>query len=261
MDEKNRNAIEEIIPNTVMGVVPILLAGTGADPMLITLAAASGEAAAKVILNGLPDIVHKQLSDYERNRINIFHKFVVAEINAQKKNNNKIRNDNFIVMDDDDSNRSPVSEIAEKIYNVVYKEFEQKKIKHIAKLMVYILYHSELSKEDALFYIDTAAELSFRQLQLMAYLGEKTRLINKPLDQKNTILIKELFDIANKELCENKLDDNNSSALLSYEDIPPSGKDSKGSEMRLTKIGLNLYIMMGLEEVEYKDIMSDLAET
>ena len=76
---------------------------------------------------------------------------------------------------------------------MVYKEFEQKKIKHIAKLMVYILYHSELSKEDAMLYIDIAAELSFRKLQLMAYFGKETRLINKPLDQKNIILIKELL--------------------------------------------------------------------
>ena len=124
--------------------------------------------------------------------------------------------------------------------------------------MVYILYHSELSKEDAMFYIDIAAELSFRKLQLMAYFGKETRLINKPLDQKNTIVIKELFDIANKELCEKKFDDNNSSAMFSYEDIPPNERDSKGSEMRLTKIGLNLYIMMGLEEVEYKDITTNL---
>lgn len=185
----------------------------------------------------------------------MFHEYVIKEFEAQKNNGNNLRNFNI---SEDDSDRLPSVEIAEKIYNVVYKEFEQKKIKHIAKLMVYILYHSELSKEDAMFYIDIAAELSFRKLQLMAYLGEKTRLINKPLDQKNTIVIKELFDIANKELCEKKLDDNNSSAMFSYEDIPPNERDSKGSEMRLTKIGLNLYIMMGLEEVEYKDITTNL---
>lgn len=138
----------------------------------------------------------------------MFHEYVIKEIEAQKNVGNKLRNLNI---SEDDSDRLPSVEIAEKIYNVVYKEFEQKKIKHIAKLMVYILYHSELSKEDAMLYIDIAAELSFRKLQLMAYFGKETRLINKPI-----ILIKELFDIANKELCEKKLDDNNSSALLSY---------------------------------------------
>lgn len=257
-DEKNKN-LESILllGIEILGPTASSLAGfmTG-GPMGAVIGGGGGVILSKALIYLAGEVAGRTLSDREKVRIGAVMGYSILKIEERIKKGEIIRSDNFF--NKDYSNRSDADEIYEGIIISAQREHEEKKIKYLGNMMANLAFDKSVDKNQANFYIEVSKGLTFRQLCLIKLISkirrnfyhEEIRKENyreeKDFNSKQVSLLTEIYDLFNKNLiaCSDGV------YLIDIVDINPS-------KLVLDPVGLDLYYLMELEDIE-EEYLEDL---
>lgn len=237
----------EILGTTIASTVGFAVGG----PMGAVIGAGGGVILSKGLLCLASEVTDRMLSDREKVRIGAVMGYSILKIEEKIKKGEIIRDDDFF--NKDYSNRSDADEIYEGIIMSAQREHEEKKIKYLGNMMANLAFDENIDKDQANFYLEISKGLTFRQLCLIRLISKiRGNFYYKEIRKENyrkekdfnsieVSLLTEIYDLFNKKLvaCGDGI------YLLDIVDINPS-------KLVLDPMGLDLYDLMELEDIEEK---------
>ncbi len=233
------------------------LAAPGASGFLA--AAALGPAVEHAILATSTEFVHKQLATREKMRIGGVMAATATRINERLEEGERPRHDGFF--DPVLGQRSTANEIYEGALVAAQREHEEKKVPFLGNLLASVSFDEEIDRGHANLLVRQAEALSYRQLCILALIGEVTILAkaDSPLED---LFVPELRKGAYRG---RPPTDNEVAAMQEAWDLQvrslayvgPTAMDYawvNPSEMVLRDMGLALYRTMELWTIDREDM-------
>ena len=209
----------------------------------------------------IQEIIERSFSNRQQIRIAATSTFIFNGIKTRLDNGETIRNDNFFERSIYD--RSSAEELFEGTLLRCANQFQEKKILHISKIFEETVFCATISPETANQLLELANSLTYRKLSLISFYGRRDSDINDvvlmrdpyvwyphiSLTTNEKMLTQDLYELINSDLLVN-----NNIAMFSNKDILPD-------KITLSKTGLDLFIIMELQEIDKNyilNIVSDL---
>ena len=202
------------------------------------------------------EIIERSLSDRQKIRIAATTTFLFDGIAKRIKNGEKVRSDDFF--DQDVLNRSKAEELFEGTLLKCSNQYQEKKIKYISRIFEETIFEETISAESANQILTIAESLTYRKICLISFYGRRNvdflgeilmrdvyswyPNIKYSTDQK--LLIQDLFELINLDIL-----DKGNMMMVSNKDIIPD-------EINLSEIGLTLYNIMNLREIERSALLT-----
>ena len=226
--------------------------------------AAIGGATIPLLTRGLieigNDIEGRFLSKREKMRIGGVTTYAIIKIQEKLATGEKLRDDYFFQLPSLGHpacseiliiERPPAEEVIEGILLSVQREHEEKKLPFIGNLMANILFKSNIDKMQANLMIRVSQSISYRQLCILSIFAHTEDFVllrdrdyreEERIDFKLISLLQEICDLWTQGIlnCSGE-------ANLGLADVNPS-------RMRVQGMGILLYNLMELSEIDEKDI-------
>lgn len=229
-----------------LAVDPVSAAGVGAMSVLI----AKG---AKYLLG---DLVNRQMSHRETERIGATAAIALATIREKIQKGESPRNDGFF--DSNANKRSSANEIFEGVLQKSKSEYEEKKLKFLGKFFANLAFAPTISLGEANHYLNILDDLTYRQICILALIAMKSGLVITlrknnyigigGIDFESVSLLQEIFVLNSYGLvlCKNP-GDSNYMALLSWHYIIPDN-------LVLSDMGKRLVALSEILTLDVKDL-------
>jgi hypothetical protein len=209
--------------------------------------ALGGGAAGVVVAKGLIEFANRYLSHREQARVGAAAGLTIVSIEDRIKNGQVLRQDNFF--EADEINRSKAEELFEGILLKCKNEYEEKKISYITKIYEQVAFDTSIKPEHANQVLNTAQQLSYRQLILLAFVGrnEDNKYQLREISYRDDTLsftsdlqfLLQDFVVLERQGLIFRNDD---TTILDLADVAPGS-------MALTLIGQDYYKLLGLSEM------------
>lgn len=206
-----------------------------------------GGAAGVIVAKSLTEFADRFLSHREQVRVGAAAGLAIVGIQDRIDNGQQLRQDNFF--ETSDINRSKGEELFEGILLKCKNEYEEKKIKYITKIYENVAFDTTIKPEHANQVLNTAQQLSFRQLAILALVGQNidNKFNLRKADYRNdtTYFTSELqfllqdFVILEKQGLIYRNDD---TTLLDFSDVAPG-------LMILSLVGIDYFKFLNLSEM------------
>lgn len=155
------------VSGSIGGVSGFLVASvvTG-DPLLgIATGGAIRGLTSEMVKRRLGDIIDRQISMREKNRVADATYFAIAKIQTKLENNDQLGNLKFFSYDETGSNKP--DEVFENFVMKCQREPQEKKIPYMANLFANLIFYQYASNELAHQLINFSETLTYRQLQIL----------------------------------------------------------------------------------------------
>jgi len=171
-DEKTCLAIELINGGTELaGSVIGGAIGSVGGPGGIVGGEAAGVAATRVLRRVGAEVHQRLLAPRQRVRVGAAYAFAADAISAQLVAGYRPRTDGFF--EDDPTGRSPADELLEGVLSAAADAYEERKVRFLGWLYASLAFADDVSRPYANLMISQAEHLRFRQLCVLAILGER----------------------------------------------------------------------------------------
>ncbi len=193
------------------------------------------------------ELENKLLSPREEMRIGASLRYIYEKNEENSKANKDLNKGLF---QDEESFLSPVEQLFEATLLNVQREYEEKKIKHQSFLFSNIISDENIDKYFAIYYINLAKELSYRQYCILKILSNSATPFKTNIsfrDGKDFIRIdtlNEIYGLFDKGLLKS----------LPNNSFERRGKQLPPENIFITGNGIRLYELMSLSEIDIKDI-------
>ncbi|MBW7941646.1 MAG: DUF456 domain-containing protein [Candidatus Kuenenia stuttgartiensis] len=151
------------------------LAGTTAGAIIGTIlggqmfGAIAGSVTGEVVKNTLGELAERWLAPKQAERIGTASELIINRIYERQKNGEGVRDDGFF---ENNGARSNAEELFEGVLIRCSTEYEEKKIPYIANIFHNTAFDISLNSANANYILSTANRLTFRQLALVAIVGQ-----------------------------------------------------------------------------------------
>jgi hypothetical protein len=226
------------------------LAGVGVGLLVAgPVGAAIGAVAAPAVRRAVGEVLSRHLGQRGAERIGATLIFASQAFSERQERGDTIRDDGFFAEDVD--GRSAGEEVAEAVLTAAEREYEERKLPFLGRLLANLAFESEYGRGQANFFVRTARELSYEQLVLLSFFGFRDRGRYRvpetdyrgggEFTQELIGLLHETFDLFSRGLLVLPND-----TLLGLSDVNPG---------RLTTLagGEALYILMELHRIPEED--------
>lgn len=235
-EEKILNLSSEMLGAVAGSVISIT---TGQVGSLI------GGAIGVVLTNGFKEVTNRYLSRREEIRVSSATSISITNIRNRLNQGDKPRGDDFF--DNRIYNRSKAEEIFEGVLLKCKSEYEEEKIKYVAKIFENIAFNEAIDPEDANRVLNTVEQLTYRQIKLIAFVGQNKenkfkiratdyRTNEEPAAANSTFILQDLVTLDGEAIIER----NDNTLIIHVSDIAPGN-------MVLTEIGSVYYNLLGLD--------------
>jgi hypothetical protein len=246
-DQKNLQKLletgAEIVGATVGGAIGLIAGPAGAI---------GGGAAGVIVSKSLIEFTHRFLSKREQARVGAAASLTIVGIEERREKGEELRQDGFF--DAKGTDRSKAEELFEGVLLKCRDEYEEKKIMYISKLYENVAFDSSISPDNANQILNTAQQLSYRQLTIINLVGQNTNTLlqlrkedfrgdNYVEDIHNLLhdqqfLLQDFISLANQGIIQRA--DNR--AMIHNSDVAPAN-------MKFTFIGKSYYDFMSLHQM------------
>ena len=192
------------------------------------------------------DYDNSALRKLEKERIAIELPIIAQCMETKLTEGKTLRQDDFFKKQEND--RSSAEEIVEGVLIAAQFEYEQKKLTYYANLVANIAFDSTIDRGESNFLLNTAKNLSYRQLCAITLLSDENNCYNRMMEEEPVTISKrndiyiEMNELYEMNIC-TKTYKNNSSA----------GNDMLGL-LYLSDIGKKIYNTMELELIPSEEI-------
>lgn len=170
--ESQENTKKKLIENGADYVGSVASAGVGAAiggtlaglPGAV-LGSLAGTAVEKAIQAIGAEISSRALSQSETRKVETVYTLAKEFIAENLNNNKKLREDDFF--DEKINGRSSAEEILEGTLLVAQREYEERKLKYLAKLYANIAFSTDITAPTASFLIKLAEKMTYRQIMIL----------------------------------------------------------------------------------------------
>lgn len=238
---KNKNIIESLAGGATSYVLtdPTGISGEGIKLVLD-----------KLITKFVNDLDTRKLSELEVIRIGEAFTYSIDEISKNLKEGKQLRSDGFFDKNINDS--SDAQEIFEGIIVVSQREYENKKLQYLGKLLANIGFDNSITKQESVQLIELASRLSYRQYIIIAIIVQSqlmrdhcnslpflsnTMFKDSDMNYEKISIFQDIF-----ELYRIGLVNGNGKVILEMGYIVPS-------ELNVQGVGVKLYQLMKLNEL------------
>ncbi len=244
----------EMAGAAVCGAVGFLAGGLGGAAAGGPLGVIIAKSAKKV----LSDISNRYLSKREEIRVGATAAFALEKIKICLEAGKSPRNDGFF---NASGKRSEADEVFEGVLLKSKNEHEEKKAKILGNIFANIAFTPGFSVGEANHLLQLAGSMTYRKMTILALFNKKElfpenyrlkedsyRGFKGEILYETISVLQEIFELYNLGFayCSNK-EKTGGEALLGWHDAAPS-------RMRLTPLGQRYFDIMGLNDVEDKDI-------
>jgi len=129
----------------------------------------AGSIAGVYLARGLNEMASRVLSKREQARVGLVISFMASELQARIQNGEQVRQDGFF---DNVEGRSSAEELLEGVFIKCKNEYEEKKIRYISKVYTTVAFDSTITPATANQILNNAQQLSYRQLTILACIGQ-----------------------------------------------------------------------------------------
>lgn len=224
----------------------ILGAGIGGAVGLLggPMGAIGGGVFGVVVSKSLVEFSDRFLSHRERARVGAAASITILNMQNRIDNGHQLRQDNFF--EANQLNRSKAEELFEGTLIKCKDEYEEKKIQYITRIYENVAFDSNIKPEHANQVLNSVQQLSFRQLAILAYVGQNQnnsfsvrdtdyRDSTVTVDANLQFVLQDFVLLTNQGLIF-RADD---TAVLDYSDIIPGG-------MALSLVGNEYFRLLNL---------------
>lgn len=240
----------DYVGSAASATVGAVIGSTLAGPVGAALGGLAGKAIEKAIQTIGTEIKHRVLSQAETRKVETVYTLAVEFITENLNNNKKLRKDDFF--DEKINGRSSAEEILEGTLLVAQREYEERKLKYLAKLYANIAFSPEITSHIASFLLKLVDQMTYRQIIILQSVGI-AQLSSPPIPfQKaayssvsginNVTIAAEIYDLYRMSIL------TSSQAILDSAGINPSALSIGG-------YGAHLFNLM-----ELKNIFDDSTE-
>ncbi len=209
--------------------------------------AIGGSVAGVAVAKGLIEFADRFLSHRQQVRVGAAAGLTIVGIQDRLENGQLLRQDNFF--DADDINRSKAEELFEGILLKCKNEYEEKKIKYVTRIYENVAFDTTIKPELANQVLNTAQQLSYRQLVLLALVGQNldNKFHLRETDYRDDtlnftsdlqFLLQDFVTLEKQGLIYR----NDNTALLDLSDVATG-------LMTLSLLGMDYYKLLGLSEL------------
>jgi len=155
----------DYIGSAASATVGAAIGGTFAGPAGAALGSLAGTAVEKVVQTIGAEIRRRVLSQSETRKVETVYTLAKEFIAENLNNNRKLREDDFF--DEKINGRSSAEEILEGTLLVAQREYEERKLKYLAKLYANIAFSTDITAPTASFLIKLAEKMTYRQILIL----------------------------------------------------------------------------------------------
>lgn len=251
LENENKKTIKDLVnlSSNVGGSVTGAFLGflVGGPPGALA-GAALGPIAGEAIKKVGNEIANRLLSQREKLRVGVAIDYTAQKFDENLKANMSIRDDDFFKSNGE---RSTADEIIEGVLLTAQREYQEKKLRFHGNLLANIVFHPEIDKAQANMLIRLSERLSYRQLCILAILGQKPKFHLfessykdhlKKIDEKLGNLLQEIFQLYSEGIL-----NAGGHALLGVANINPSMIELQG-------IGAQIFNLMELYTIDEDDL-------
>jgi hypothetical protein len=215
---------------------------------------AAGAMVSEALSHAGEDFSHRLLGPREKMRVGAVLMLSADRVRSKLDAGHKTRSDGFF--DPDDTERSDAEEIAESIISKAQRETEEKKLPLLANMLANIAFEDTVNIAFAQQLVKTAEGLTYRQLCILAMIGQVDRSVLRNVDYRavqnfSPALMQLLFEIYG--LYQQGLIACGGNALLGPSDVVPARLNVQG-------LGAYLYNLMELSGLQDTDILPIVVE-
>ncbi|WP_299162825.1 hypothetical protein [uncultured Tenacibaculum sp.] len=217
------------------------------------LGAIGGGVLGVAITHGIKEIVNRQLSNREEIRVSASTVYILSGLSEKFERGEQIRQDDFF---NNLNGRSNAEELFEGVILKCKEQYQEKKIKYISKIYEKAIFDSNISSETANQILIIAESFTYRKFCIISFYKRNAELYNiNDLMQDPyvwypnlasslglDILKQDIFDLINLGII-----DSNNTLMTTSNDVMPG-------KLKLTKIGMELFELMSLNEILKEDL-------
>ena len=208
----------------------------------------------------LKEVIERSFSDRQQVRIAATSIYLFDGISKKLKEGKMIRDDGFF--DRETFERSKAEELFEGTLLKCSDQYQEKKIKFITKIFEKTIFDTNISSESANQLLVIADSLTYRKLCIISFYGRRNN------DYIGEVLMKDVyswypninFSTNEKLLLQDLYELINLDVLDKENLLMVSNKDIRPDKLKLTEIGMSLFDIMDLIEVERDDILPIIEE-
>lgn len=252
-DEKIKEFLKSVAPESIGGAGAVSLGLLFGSPAVAILGAVVAPSVVYVIKEKLLDFSSRVLSKSEKTNIIMITDIILEKINKKITTGQEVRQDDLWTTHNDGTNYA--GEIYEGALMKARNEFQQKKLKIFANIVVNVYLDSGYSANEANHLLHLVESFTYRKLCVLKIITDKTNgvLLNlKKTDYRKSEytndetfpILQEIYELVNRGLayCVGENNDGGDYLLGYYEVVP--------DRMRLNEMGERYSKIMELSDIE-----------